>query len=153
MTPDRSIVRLMAVVILAILAHLAPSAVQAHEGHERGGHAHHVPAAATQVRPVPANAVAATAPARPIVPAEAPAWSKPVLRVAAVAPVGDEQCCPGPCRVRCCGTMACCAAGILSGAPGLAPLSFQAARLRPRDVPARAGTGPETPPRPPRTRA
>lgn len=158
MTSDRPIVRLMAAVILAILAHLAPPAVQAHEGHGhegygRVGHAHHAAAAATQARAVPAKAVAATAPARPMIRAEVSVWSRPALRIAAVAPVGDEHCCPGPCQVRCCGTMACCATGILSSPPGLAPLPFRAARLRPRDLPGRAGAGPEALPRPPRTLA
>ncbi|MET7244365.1 hypothetical protein ABZT49_13425 [Methylobacterium sp. EM32] len=148
MTPDRPIVRLMAAVILAILAHLAPSAVQAHEGHGR-----HAPAATMQGRAVPAKAVAATAPARPIIRAETPAWSRTALRIAAVAPVEHGNCCPGPCRVRCCGTMACCATGILSGSAGPAPLPFRGARLRPRDVPGRAGAGPEALPRPPRTLA
>ncbi|MEH3144071.1 MAG: hypothetical protein PGN34_01645 [Methylobacterium frigidaeris] len=149
MIPDRPIVRLLAAVILVILASLVPSAAQAHEGHaHHPGHGSATPMRATSVAAVPA-----VKPAGPITRAEAQALAETALRITAVAPVRDDGCCPGPCRVRCCGTMACCAAGILSGPLALAPIPIRAVRLVSRDVPVRTGAEPEALPRPPRTLA
>ena len=155
MSLDRQIVRLMAAMILAIIAYVAPSAVQAHEGHAH--HGHHV--AATQPNAVPATAKAAvTEPATQAVRVEASAWSKLALQPVAVELTGieprqDGSCCPGPCKTRCCGPMACCATGILSGPSALSPSLFRTVTLIPRDVAGRAGTGPEALPKPPRTLA
>ena len=149
MIPDRPIVRLMAAVILVVLASLVPSAAQAHEGHAQ--HAGH--GSATPMRPASVAAVPAASLAGHVAQAEPPAYLETALRITAVAPVRDDGCCPGPCRVRCCGTMACCAAGILPGPLALAPIPFRAVRLVPRDAPVRTGAGPEALPRPPRTLA
>ncbi|MGF3024048.1 hypothetical protein ACQVP2_14625 [Methylobacterium aquaticum] len=155
MSLDRQIVRLMAAMILAIIAYVAPSAVQAHEGHAH--HGHHV--TATQPKAVPATANAAeTVPAKPAVRAEAPPRFKVAFPVAFVEPARiqadqDGGCCPGPCKTRCCGPMACCATGILSGPSTLSPSLFRPVTLIPHDVSGRAGTGPEALPKPPRTLA
>lgn len=155
MSLDRQIARLMAAMILAIIAYVAPSAVQAHEGHAH--HGHHV--AATQPKALSSTAKAeGTAPAKPSALAEAPAWLRVALPVAAVEPTRiepsqDDGCCPGSCRIRCCGTMACCATGILSGPSALSPFVFRTVTLIPRDVAGRAGTDPEALPKPPRTLA
>lgn len=149
MIPDRPIVRLLAAVILVILASLVPSAGQAHEGHAQ--HAGNGPA--THMRTASVAAVPAVNPAGHVARGEPPAYLETALRITAVGPVRDDSCCPGPCRVRCCGTMACCAAGILPGPPALAPIPFRAVRLVPRDAPVRTGAGPEALPRPPRARA
>ncbi len=147
MIPDRPIVRLLAAVILLILAAFVPPAAQAHEGH-----AHHAgPGSATHTRTASVAAVPAANPAGHVARAEPLAYVETALRITVVAPVRDHGCCPGPCRVRCCGTMACCAAGILPGPPALAPIPFRAVRLVPRDAPVRTGAGPEALPRPPRT--
>ncbi|MEE7478772.1 MULTISPECIES: hypothetical protein [Methylobacterium] len=153
MSPDRQIVRLMAAVILAIIAYVAPSAVQAHEGHAH--HGHYVAAAQPEAAPAPASAVATT-PAKPAVRSEASASLK--IALAAVEPARIEAdreggCCPGPCKTRCCGPMACCATGILSGPYALSPALFRTVALIPRDVSSRVGTGPEALPEPPRTLA
>ncbi|SFU35232.1 hypothetical protein SAMN02799631_00300 [Methylobacterium sp. 174MFSha1.1] len=155
MNLDRQIVRLMAAMILAIIAYVAPSAVQAHEGHAH--HGHHVAAAQPKPALAPASAVATT-PAKPSVRSEASASLKAALPAAAVEPVRievdrDGGCCPGPCKTRCCGPMACCATGILSGPSALSPSLFRTVTLIPRDVSGRAGTGPEALPKPPRTLA
>jgi len=147
MSLDRQTLRLMAAVILAIIAYVAPSAVQAHEGH--GHHGHHVMAARPKV--VPPTAV----PAKPAVTAGAPAWSRVALatvEAARIEPTEDGCCRPG-CRTRCCGTMTCCATGVLAGPYALSPSLFRAVTLIPRDVVGRAGSGPEALPEPPRTRA
>jgi len=155
MSLDRHIVRLMAAMILAIIAYVAPSAVQAHEWHAH--HGHHV--AAAQPKAVPATAKAtATAPVRPAVRAEAPSRFKVALPVAAVESArieADEEggCCPGPCKARCCGPMACCATGILPGPTVLSPSLFRTFTLIPRDVSGRSGADPEALPKPPRTLA
>ncbi len=151
MIPDRPIVRLMAAVILVVLASLVPSAAQAHEGH-----AHHAGnGSATHMRPASVAAVPPAILAGHVARAEPPAYVstylETALRITAAAPIRDDGCCPGPCRVRCCGTMACCVAGILPGPPALAPIPFRAVRLVPRDVPVRTGAGLEALPRPPRT--
>ncbi|UHC19911.1 hypothetical protein LRS73_33515 (plasmid) [Methylobacterium currus] len=152
MSPDRQIVRLMAAMILAIIAYVAPSAVQAHEGHAH--HGHHV--AAPQPKVVPATAKAAvTMPAKPAVRSEAPTWSKVALAAfdpARIEPAGDE-CCPTRCKTRCCGTMACCAPGVLPGPSVVSPPLFRTVTLIPRDVAGRSGSGPEALPKPPRTLA
>lgn len=155
MSPDRQIVRLMAAMILAIIAYVAPSAVQAHEGHAH--HGHHV--TATQPKAVPATANApVTVPAKPAVRAEAPSRFKVAFPVAFVEPARieaarDGGCCSGPCKTRCCGPMACCATGILSGPSTLAPSLFRPVTLSPHDVSGLTGTGPEALPKPPRTLA
>ncbi len=111
--PDRPIVRLLAAVILVILASFVPPAVQAHEGH-----AHHAGyGSATHMRTASVAAVPAANPAGHVARAEPLAYVETALRITAVAPIRDAGCCPGPCRVRCCGTMACCAAGILPARP------------------------------------
>ncbi len=116
MIPDRPIVRLLAAVILVILASFVPPAVQAHEGHAH--HAGH--GSATHMRTASVAAVPAANLAGHVARAEPLAYAtylETALRITAVAPIRDDGCCPGPCRVRCCGTMACCAAGILPGRP------------------------------------
>ena len=154
MSLDRQIVRLMAAMILAIIAYVVPSAVQAHEGHAHHGHHR----AATQRTVVPSTAKAALpAPAKPAVRAEAPIRSKlaiarPVAEGVRFEPTGDD-CCPAGCRTRCCGTMACCAAGVLPGPSVPSPSVFRATTLIPRDVAGRSETDPEALPKPPRTRA
>ncbi|SEO93201.1 hypothetical protein SAMN04487843_10576 [Methylobacterium sp. ap11] len=149
---DRQIARLMAAMILAIIAYVAPSAVQAHEGHSH--HGHHV--AAPQHKAVPATTDAAvTTPAKPAIRSEAPTLSKVALSAVALAriePVQDDCCRPG-CQTRCCGTMACCATGVLSGPSVLSPSLFRTVTLIPRDVVGRSGAGPEALPKPPRTLA
>ncbi|BCM81621.1 hypothetical protein mvi_00820 [Methylobacterium indicum] len=149
MIPDRPIVRLMAAVILVILASFVPPAVQAHEGHAH--HAGH--GSATHTRTASVAAVPAANLAGHVARAEPLACAETAIRITAVAPIRDAGCCPGPCRVRCCGTMTCCAAGILPGPPALASIPFRAVRLVPRDAPVRTGAGPEALPRPPRTLA
>lgn len=159
MSLDRQLVRLMAAMILAIIAYVAPSAVQAHGGHAH--HGHHV--AATQPKAVPsATKAAVTARATPAVQVEvrieAPVWSKLAPKPVAVEPARiepneDGGCCPGPCKTRCCGPMACCATGILSGPSNLSPTLFRTVTLIPRDVAGRPGPGPEALPKPPRTLA
>ncbi|QDI82407.1 hypothetical protein E8E01_19280 [Methylorubrum populi] len=152
MSLDRQIVRLMAAMILAIIAYVAPSAVQAHEGHAH--HAHHV--AAPQPTAVPATAEAAVSShAKLAIRSEAMTWSKFALLAvepARIEPTQDDCCRPG-CQTRCCGTMACCATGVLSG-PSILSLSlFRTVTLIPRDVAGRSGPGPEALPKPPRTLA
>ena len=151
MSPDRQIVRLMAAMILAIIAYVAPSAVQAHEGHAH--HGHHM--AAAQPEAVAPVIRSADVPAKPAVRAEAPTWSKVPLvavKAARIEPTEDDCCRPG-CKTRCCGSMTCCATGVLSGPYTLSPSLFRTVTLIPRDVPGRAGTGPEAVPEPPRTLA
>lgn len=151
MSLDRQIVRLMAAMILAIIAYVAPSAVQAHEGHAH--HGHHM--AVAQPKPAAPVAKAVAVPAKPAVRAEAPAWSKvPLVAVemARIEPT-EDGCCRPNCKTRCCGTLACCATGVLGGPLGLAPSLFRAVTLVPRDVSGRAGVGPEALPKPPRTLA
>ncbi len=153
MIPDRPIVRLLAAVILVILAFFVPPAVQAHEGHaHHAGHGSATHMRTASVAAVPAaNLAGHVARAEPL--AYVSTYLETALRITAVAPIRDAGCCPGPCRVRCCGTMACCAAGILPGQPVLAPIPFRAVRLVPRNAPVRTGAGPEALPRPPRTLA
>lgn len=149
MSPDRQILRLMAAMILAIIAYVAPSAAQAHEGHAHHGHR----AAAAQPRAV--APVAASVPVTPAARSAAPAWSKvarATVAAARVEPTEDGCCRPGR-ETRCCGTMACCATGVLGGPPGLSPVLFGAVTLVPGDVAGRTGRGPEALPEPPRTRA
>ncbi|KOX42485.1 hypothetical protein ADL19_30305 [Streptomyces purpurogeneiscleroticus] len=141
---DRQIARLMAAMILAIIAYVAPSAAQAHEGH--GGHGRHMAAAQPQPK---------AAAAKPTVRAAAPTWSKVVttaVEAAYIAPTGDACCRPG-CKTRCCGTMSCCATGVLSGSDALVPSLFRTGTQIPGDVSGRVGTAPETLPKPPRTLA
>ncbi|AWN36629.1 MULTISPECIES: hypothetical protein [Methylobacterium] len=156
MSLDRQIVRLMAAMILAIIAYVAPSAVQAHEGHAH--HGHH---AAAQPK-IAQSAPKATAPSVYVAPevvvrTVSPAWAKLALtptRVegARIEP-GQDECCPVGCKTRCCGTMACCAIGVLSGPYTLAPTLVRTVTLIPRDVSGRAGAGPEALPKPPRSLA
>jgi hypothetical protein len=155
MSLDRQIVRLMAAMILAIIAYVAPSAVQAHEGHAH--HGHHAAATPPKVAPPVTQAVASTVPATPWLVAQAavPTWSKVALTlpdVTSIEPRGDD-CCPVGCKTRCCGTMACCATGILSGPSALSPSLFRTVTLIPRDVTGRIGAGPEALSKPPRTLA
>jgi len=155
MSLDRQIVRLMAAMILAIIAYVVPSAVQAHEGHAH--HGHHA-AAQPKFAPSPApKAVAPTVSAAPKVAVRAvmSAWARVALvavEMARIEPT-EDGCCRPSCKTRCCGTMACCATGILSGPLGLAPSLFRAVTLLPGDVVGRAGVGPEALPKPPRTLA
>ncbi|KMO22838.1 hypothetical protein [Methylobacterium indicum] len=153
MSLDRQIVRLMAAMILAIIAYVAPSAVQAHEGHRHDGH--HVAAVQPATAPV---AEAGSASVKPAVGTGVPAWSTFALPVSFIEPARieleqDGGCCPGPCKTRCCGPMACCATGILSGPSTLSPSLFRIVTLIPRDIAGRAGPGPEALPEPPRTLA
>jgi len=147
MSLDRQTLRLMAAVILAIIAYVAPSAVQAHEGH--GHHGHHVMAA------WPKAPTAVAVPAKPAVTAGAPAWSRVALatvEAARIEPTEDGCCRPG-CRTRCCGTMTCCAAGVLTAPYALSPTLLRTVTLIPRDVAGRSSPGPEALPKPPRTLA
>ena len=149
MSLDRQILRLMAAMILAIIAYVAPSAVQAHEGHAH--HGHHM--AAAQPKAVAPVVATTSVPARTAARAEAPAWSKVVLlavEAARIEPTEDGCCRPG-CRTSCCGTMACCATGVLAGPLGLSVDLSGAVTLVPADVAGRAGVGPEALPEPPRT--
>ena len=151
MRPDRQIVRLMAAMILAIIAYVAPSAVQAHEGHVHHGR-HIVAAQPKAVAPVNRTA---DVPAKLTVRAGAPAWYKVSLvavRTARIEPAEDSCCRPG-CKTRCCGSMTCCATGVLSGPYALSPSLFRTVTLIPRNVAGRAGIGPEALPKPPRTLA
>ncbi|GJD87964.1 hypothetical protein [Methylobacterium hispanicum] len=151
MSLDRQIVRHMAAMILAIIAYVAPSAVQAHGGHEH--HGHHV--AAAQPKTVPVMVKAVPTPAKPTARSEAATWSKvalPAVELARIEPASDDCCRPG-CGTRCCGTMTCCATGVLSGPYALSPSLFQTVTLIPRDVAGRSGPGPEALPKPPRTLA
>ena len=154
MSFDRQIVRLVAAMILAIIAYVAPSAVQAHEGHAH--HGHHRTATQPKVAP-PAVRATVTAPAKTAVRPEVPTWSKIALRPtvaegARIEPTGDD-CCRLGCKTRCCGTMACCATGVLPGPSVLSPSLFRTVTLIPRDVAGRSGTGPEAQPKPPPTLA
>ena len=152
MSLDRQIVRLMAAMILAIIAYVAPSAVQAHEGHAH--HGHHITAAQPKSVAVTTKA-AAKAPAGMVVHSEAPTWTRGALapaEVARIEPTADDCCWPG-CGTRCCGTMSCGAAGILSGTSALSPSLFRTVTLIPHDVAGRSGPGPEALPKPPRTLA
>jgi hypothetical protein len=150
MSLGRQIVRLMGAMILAIIASVASSAVEAHEGHTHHGHR---PAATRTVAP----AAAVSAPAEPAVRPGAPFRSVVALAPivdsgARIGPVEEDRCAPG-CRTRCCGTTACCVAGILS-VPVVPPAAaFRSVALIPRDIAGRAGAGPEAPPEPPRTGA
>jgi hypothetical protein len=151
MSSDRHFVRLMAAMIFAIIAYVAPSAVQAHEGHAH--HGHHM--AATQPKIVPSTAKVAAIPAKLAVRIEAPAWSRVSLatvEAARIEPSEDDCCRPG-CKTHCCGTMTCCAAGVLSGPYALSPSLFRTVTLIPRDVVGHFGIGPEALPKPPRTLA
>ncbi len=152
MSLDRQIVRLMAAMILAIIAYVAPATVQAHEGHAH--HGQHM--AAPQPKRVPTTTRAAvTVPAQSAARSEAPTWSKVALAAvepARIEPAEDDCCRPG-CETRCCGTMACCATGVLPGPSVLSPSLFRTVTLIPRDVAGRSGVGPEALPKPPRTLA
>lgn len=155
MSLDRQIVRLMAAMILAIIAYVAPSAVQAHEGHAH--HSHHMAAAQPTVLPSTAKAAVSSVVAAPWLVAQAAVrtWSKVALTVtdgASIEPSGDD-CCPIGCKTRCCGTMTCCATGVLSGPYTVSPSLFRTVTLIPRDVAGRAGIDPEALPKPPRTLA
>lgn len=151
MRPDRQIVRLMAAMILSIVAYVVPSAVQAHEGHAHHGHS----MAAAQPKAVAPVGKVTTVLARPAVRADTPARFKVSLvavDAARIEPIEDGCCCPG-CKTRCCGTMTCCATGVLTGAHGLSPSLLRAVMLVPRDVAGGGGIGPEALPKPPRTLA
>ncbi len=85
-------------------------------------------------------------------PAVLPAWARVALAPttvegARIEPSQDE-CCPVGCKTRCCGTMACCATGALSGPYALSPALFRTVTLIPRDVAGRSGPGPEALPKP-----
>ncbi|MGW5837857.1 hypothetical protein ACWFZ6_07485 [Methylorubrum extorquens] len=156
MSLDRQIVRLMAAMILAITAYVAPSAVQAHEGHAH--HGHHA-AAQPKVAETPPKAAAPSVSMAPKIAVRtvSPAWVRVALAPttidgARIEPIQDE-CCPVGCKTRCCGTMACCAIGVLSGPYALSPALFRTVTLIPRDVAGRSGFGPEALPKPPRTLA
>ncbi|MDE3749370.1 hypothetical protein [Methylobacterium radiotolerans] len=151
MSPDRQILRLMAAMILAIIAYVAPSAVQAHEGHAH--HGHHM--ASTQPKTAATATRIAGLPAKPAVRAGAATWSKVPLaavETARIQPTEDDCCRPG-CKTRCCGSMTCCATGVLVGPLGLSVDLFGAVTLIPDDVASHAGIGPEALPKPPRTLA
>ncbi len=155
MSLDRHIVRLMAAVILAIIAYVAPSAVQAYEGHAHHGH-HHAAAPVDQAAPTTAKSAVPT-PAKPTARFEAPTWSKVALRPAVsegarIEPAGDDCGRPG-CTARCCGTVTCCAAGVLTAPYALSPTLLRTVTLIPRDVAGRSSPGPEALPKPPRTLA
>ena len=85
------------------------------------------------------------------------AWARVALAPTTVdgARIEPEQdkCCPVGCKTRCCGTMACCATGVLSGPYALSPALFRTVTLIPRDVAGRSGADPEALPKPPRTLA
>ncbi len=109
-------------------------------------------AAQPKAAPAPASAVVTT-PAKSAVRSEASASLKVALPAAAVEPVRimaarDGGCCPGPCKTSCCGPMACCATGILSGPFALSPSLFRTVTLIPRDVAGRSGPGPRPCPSP-----
>lgn len=152
MSLDRQIVRLMAATILAIIAYVAPSAVQAHEGHAH--HSHHMAATQPNVA-LSAARTTVTTPAETAVWSKVPTLSKIALPLAVaddarIEPIGDD-CCPIVCKTRCCGSMACCAPGVLPGPSILSPSLFRTVTLIPRDVAGRSDTGPEALPKPPRT--
>ncbi|MGH1569800.1 hypothetical protein ACRAWG_02905 [Methylobacterium sp. P31] len=155
MSLDRQIVRLMAAMILAIIAYVAPSAVQAHEGHAH--HGHHAAATQSKVAPPVTQDVASAVTAAHwlVTQAAMPTSSKVALAMnegAGIEP-SEDDCCPVGCKTLCCGTMVCCATGILSDPAALSPSLFRTVTLIPRDVAGRAGTGPEALPKPPRTLA
>ncbi|KAB1071612.1 hypothetical protein [Methylobacterium planeticum] len=151
----RPLARLLATMIVMIVAALGAGAVEAHEGH---AHHHAPPAAAAETRAAPA-AVAmrpklTSGESAPDLFAPGPFLSGkatvPVAALASLAPTKGAACCPGACRDACCGTLACCATGILTGAPILPPRGGRHVARRPREAPARGGLGPETLPEPPR---
>jgi hypothetical protein len=157
MRSDRQLWRLMAAMIAMIIVYAAPTAVQAHEGHHHGGHDH-----AAMTRAAEAHVAQVAKPAsRNVVPAaiavDAAAVALKTVVPARIAVLQSEDagrgCCPGPCKGACCGTMACCASGILSAPGSLPPLAFGQVVLVPHDVDGRPGIGPEALPRPPRTLA
>jgi hypothetical protein len=158
MSPDRQIVRLMAAMILAIIAYVAPSAVQAHEGHAHHGR-HQAAAAYVQAAPSIAETTVSAAPSR-VVKTSARPRTAVDLQAPAVEPVASlrandagGRCCPAGCRGSCCGTMVCCASGIMSGTGALSLPVVRTAKLIPHDVAGRPGVGPEALPTPPRTLA
>ncbi|WP_348628369.1 MULTISPECIES: hypothetical protein [unclassified Methylobacterium] len=141
--------------ILAIIAFAAPSTVLAHDGHAH--HGHHVAAAQPKVVPASTSAIPPMS-FTPGAKAEALAWSTAALPIADVefARIYADQDggdFPGPCKTRCCGPMACCVTGIVSGPYALSPSFFRTITLIPDDVFGRAGAGPEALPEPPRTLA
>ena len=158
MRPDRQLAHLMAAMIVMIIAYVAPSAVQAHETHAHHGH-HHAEMAQAHSAPLATEAKAAAAQTRAV---QAPAkpWAVVGLPAKAVEPAASIRandtgggCCPTGCRGSCCGTVACCASGILSGPASLAVPAFRPVTLIPHDVDGRSGLGPEALPKPPRTLA
>ena len=154
---DRHIVRSMAVMILAIIGTIAPFAVEAHEGHlQCAGYKRAVLAAS-----------AASAPDAKLGPIASPRLAEmPVKSLAAhrLRALGrstaslrgsgaDRGCCPGACKRGCCGTMVCGMVGIVAGPASLNAPIFRSAVLIPHDISDRAGIGPETLRKPPRTLA
>ena len=157
MKPDWQLVRLMAAVIITIIAYIAPSAVQAHEGHAHHGRqtamaqTHAVPAATETIAPA-ALTRAVQASAKP--------WVVVSLQAEAVKPSASVRaddtgsgCCPTGCKGSCCGTMTCCASGILSSHVSLPTPAYGRVTLVAHDVAGLAGVGPEALPEPPRTLA
>ncbi|GEP08863.1 hypothetical protein [Methylobacterium gnaphalii] len=153
MSSDRHIVRLMAAMILAIIAYLAPSAVQAHEGHAH--HGHHLAAAMQVDAPSPITAAATPSPSAGA--AMMPVLGTMVLAVGPGAAIWADDarggCCPAACKGSCCGTMVCCASGILGAFASLSVPLSRTVVLIPQDVDVRSGAGPEALPKPPRTLA
>ena len=152
MSTDRQIVRLMAAMILAIIAYAAPSAVQAHEGHAHHGHQ----MAATPSKIVPSTGKAALpAPIKPAVRSEAPTLSKVAFRAVGWESIkaSGANCCQPGCKTLCCGTMACCAAGVLPGHSVLSLSLFRTVMLIPHDLAGHASVGPEALSESPRTLA
>lgn len=154
MRPDLQLVRLMAAMIVMIIAYVAPSAVQAHEGHAHHGHHH------AAVEPAQAAPAAMQGPSKPVMSVVSQTQAMVGFIALSAAAFGliqaDEQgrgCCPGPCKGACCGTMSCCASGILSAPAALPTLAFGHVVLTSHDVDGRSGIGPEALPRPPRTLA
>ena len=160
MNLDRQLVRLMAAMIVMIIAYVAPSAVQAHEGHAHHGHQH---AASAPETPVVATIKApdVAVPAAPSnVAAIIPARSIAGMTLLALGPSASIRsdaagagCCPGACKGSCCGTMACCASGILPIHASLPTPAYGGVTHVAYDVAGLAGIGPEALPRPPRTLA
>ena len=151
MSPDRQIVRLMAAMILAIIAYVVPSAVQAHEGHAR--HGRHMAVMPEMAAPRVTKPVAV--PVKPAFRVEAPAWSKVLLAAIETACIEltEDDCNRPGCKTRCCGSITCCATGVLAEPYTLSPSPFRTVTLTPGDDGGRAGIGPEAFPKPPRTLA
>lgn len=158
MGPNRPVVRLLTAMILAIVAYFAPSAVQAHEGHVHCGHRGHQQTAATKADAAPAArpvsvrlmrkaAIQVTLPAHSVIRAPA-AMTSGSLR-ADDAGAGCSCACVG-CV---CGSMACCAIGIVAGHASLTMPLSRVVVLIPHDAVGHAGVGPGALRKPPRTLA